>query len=83
MDTIKEMHARWAAQVMPQGASQVQRQEMERAFYSGFFASLNWQLLHLANMPDADAVIELQQRHYECEAYFKTLGQATTDITRS
>lgn len=83
MKTIKEMHAQWAAKVVPADASQIQRQEMESAFYSGFYSSLNWQLHHLALLSDNQAVYELEARHKESEAYFKTLSQAPMDIFRS
>ena len=40
MKTVAEMHAEWAKSVIPAAAGQVQRQEMERAFYCGFAAAL-------------------------------------------
>jgi hypothetical protein len=77
------MHAQWAAKCLPADAPQIQLQEMERAFYSGFFSALSHQLLVLANLPDDEAVEALDRLHKECETYFKTLGQAPRDIQRS
>ena len=81
--SIREMHASWAAAVLPKDASQLQRQEMERAFYSGFRAQLLWQLHHLATLDDDEALRQLGAVHDESADYFETLRQAGTDISRS
>jgi hypothetical protein len=83
MNTIAKMHAHWAATILPKDAPQVQRQEMERSFYSGFYSALVWQATGLALLPDDQAVAELEARHKEAEAYFKTLAQAPKEIERS
>lgn len=81
MSTIKALHAKWADKVMPAGAPQIQRQEMERAFYSGFFSALAWQLAEVAALPDAEAERLLAAGHEECELYFRTLAKATRNIS--
>lgn len=72
--TIKELHANWAASVMPKDAPPVQRQEMERAFYSGAFAFLTLQMADIAALPDADADKAMETVHAELETYFKLLS---------
>ena len=80
---IQKLHADWAAKVLPADASQAQRAEMERAYYSGFFSALSAHLHHVALLPDAMATSQVQAWHEECEAYFKTLGQAGKEISGS
>lgn len=81
--SLREMHASWGASVLPANCSQVQRQEMERAFYSGFRAVLLWQLHHAANLSDDEAVRQLDALHKESADYFETLRQANIDVSRS
>lgn len=83
MSAIKKLHDRWAEKILPKDAPQIQRQECERAFYSGFYSSLLLGLHRLASLPDDQAAAELDALYKESEAYFKTLGQAPRDIFRS
>lgn len=81
--TIRQLHDKWASAILPKDSPQIQRQEMERAFYSGFFAALTWQVADVAAQPDDKAEQLLQSGFNECEDYFKTLRQAPWDITRT
>ena len=83
MSTIKKLHGAWAEKVLPAGCSQVQRQEMERAFYSGFFACFAWTAEVSASLPETKAEEALTAVESEAKAYFRTLGQAPRDISRS
>ena len=85
MITIAKLHAEWAAKIIPPGAPQVQRQEMERAFYSGFFQCLAYQLQYITDdkVSDEEGAAALGRMIRECDTYFRTLGKATHDISRS
>lgn len=76
------MHPDFALKIIPIGASQIQKQEMERSFYAGFFSALKWQLRQVAVLSDDDAEKLLEAGFNECLDYFKTLAKATQDISR-
>ncbi len=71
--TIREMHQHWARLTMPKWASPVQRQETERAFYSGAFAFFTLQIADIAALPDDEAEKALQSARQELEDYFNLL----------
>jgi hypothetical protein len=81
--TIKQHFEGLLADVQPAGGfSQLQRQEMERAFYAGFFA-MQMEQLNTSNMTDDDGVKHLAALFDEAEVYFKTLGKCSRDTTRN
>lgn len=71
--TLRQLHDQWAAAVLPQDASRVQRQECERAFYSGAFACFTNQIAEVAALPDDEAEKAMQALHTEMEDYFRLL----------
>lgn len=71
--SIRKLHADWAARSVPKDAPQVQRQEMERAFYSGAFAVFTLQMTEVAEKSDDAAEAQMQAIHKELEDYFKLL----------
>ena len=73
--TIKETHRSWAESVMPKDAPAVQRQEMERAFYSGAFAVFSLQMEQIAALSDADAEKAMKAVSDELIDYFRLLGK--------
>lgn len=83
ISSIKDLHAVWAKAVMPPNVSQVQRQEMERAFYSGFCSALNCLMLEVSAISDEEGVRACEALLRECETYFKTLSKAPVDIPRN
>lgn len=81
--TIKDHFKALIADVQPpSGFPQIQLQEMERAFYAGFFA-MQMEQLKTASMSDEAGVVHLQSLFEEAELYFKTLGKATRDTARN
>lgn len=58
---------------MPAGASPIQRQEMERAFYSGAFACFMLQIADIATLEDAEAERAMDSLHKELEDYFRLM----------
>lgn len=72
--TIRQLHDKWAAAVLPKDASPVQRQECERAFYSGAFASFTNQIAEVAALSDDDAEKAMQAMEDEMKDYFRTLA---------
>lgn len=80
---VKKLHDEWASMVMPKDADQAQRQEMERAFYVGFYAALSYQLTDVANLSDDEAEASLAGLYKECEDYFAILSKAGKDISAS
>lgn len=75
MTTIKELHESWAAKCLPKDASPIQRQEMERAFWSGAFCYFNLTMIETAVVSDAEAERHLSALQKEMEDYFRLLGQ--------
>lgn len=71
--TIRQLHAHWAISCVPKDAPPVQRQEMERAFYSGAFACFTLQMADIAALSDAEAEKAMQALQDELETYFKLL----------
>jgi len=70
MRTIAQQWALFERLVMPPGAGQMQRQEMRRAFYSGFQASLNVGVeIAAADMSDEAGAAVLQGLHEECRLF--------------
>lgn len=77
---IAQLHAEWAARHVPPGASEIQRQEMERAFYSGFIACLVHQLNYVATIEDDDAAAsEIDALHVEGETYLRGMADRLRD----
>lgn len=74
MKTIKQLHDQWAASVMPSGASQVQRQEMERAFFSGALSLYRLQIDDIMELSDNEAEKALSKVRVELADYFRLLG---------
>lgn len=72
--TIRQLHDKWAASVLPKDASRVQRQECERAFYSGAFACFTNQIAEIAALSDADAEKAMQAMEDEMKDYFRLMG---------
>lgn len=82
MKTIKQLHDEWAAKIMPVGAPTVQRQEMERAFYSGTLSLYRLQINEIMELSDDDAEKALSKVREELTDYFRLLrtipgGQST------
>ncbi len=73
MSTVKQLHAKWSASIMPSDAPQIQRQEMERAFYSGAFAFFALMTSDIATLPDADAEKAMQTVQNELQDYFRLM----------
>jgi hypothetical protein len=73
MKTVKQLHAEWANRIIPKDAPQVQRQEMERAFYSGAFAVFSLQLADVAALPDDKAEEAMDKIYNELMDYFKMM----------
>lgn len=73
--TVRQLFEQWAKVVMPFGAPEIQRQEMERAFYAGAFALFHNQITEVAAMDYAEAEVALTATRDEFEAYFVTLGK--------
>lgn len=73
--TIKEIHSEWAAKIMPVGSSQIQRQEMERAFYSGAGALFGLVVGEITALDDDKAEIALGAVRHEITDYFRLLGK--------
>lgn len=71
--TIRELHDQWAYLTIPKNASAVQRQECERAFFSGAFACLANQIVEVAALPDEEAEKAMQSLDNEMQDYFKLL----------
>lgn len=73
VQTIRELHAKWATATMPKDAPPVQRQECERAFFSGAFACFTNQIAEVAALPDDKAEAAMQALHTEMEDYFRLM----------
>ena len=70
MRTIADQWADFERLVMPQGASALQRQEMRRAFYAGFQASLTVGVeIAAADLSDEAGAAVLQGLHEECQSF--------------
>lgn len=74
MSTIRQLHAKWAAAVCPKDAPPVQRQEMERAFFSGAFALFTLTIFEVAALSDDEAEKQMQAIEDEMEDYFRLMG---------
>lgn len=73
----------WAARCMPPGATQIQREEMRRVFYSGFIACLIHQLNEIGTIEDADeAAGRIDEIMTEGEEYFRGLGETSPRFPR-
>jgi len=76
-DAIAKEYAEWAARCIPPDAGPTQREEMKRAFYSGFVACFIHQLNEIATIADdAEAEARLGALQKEGEEYFHTLRNA-------
>jgi hypothetical protein len=71
MTTIRKLHADWAEKIMPKDATQTQRQEMERAFYSGAFALFTLSIAEVAELPIVEAEKAYGDIQKELEDYFR------------
>lgn len=78
MKTIKQYHAEWAAKVMPNGASQTQQQEQERAFYAGALSCFALQMNEIAPLPGKKADAAMLALRNELEDYFRLLTTIKT-----
>lgn len=76
MKTVAQLHAEWASIVTPRDAPLVQKIEMERAFYAGYFSCLEQQTTVLPELSDDDGVEAIQKQLDECTAYFRKLSGA-------
>jgi hypothetical protein len=74
ISTIRELHRKWADRVIPKDAPPVQRQEMERAFYSGAFAIFKLQMEEVTALPDDAAEVAMSEINAELVDYFRLLG---------
>lgn len=72
--TIKKLHAEWAAIVLPKDASKVQRQECERAFYSGAYALFKLTIAEIAAKSDDEAEKQMEAVQHELEDYFTLMA---------
>lgn len=72
--TIRQLHAQWAARVLPKDCSQAQRQETERAFFSGAAALFGLVVNEVAAQPNAVAERQMTDLMNELKDYFKLLG---------
>jgi len=73
--SVKELHRLWAERIMPADAPRVQRQEMERAFYSGAGALVKLLIEEICTLSDKDAEAALSSTHTEISDYFKLLSK--------
>jgi len=71
--SVQQLHREWADKCLPRDASQVQRQEMERAFYSGALACFTLQIADIAALSDDAAEQAMQRLQTELEDYFRLL----------
>jgi hypothetical protein len=71
MKTVAQFWQGFQADVMPPGAPELQKREMRRAFYAGFFASLMAGLEMAAESGPNDDVgaTMIQRLHDECHAF--------------
>ena len=74
MTTIRKLHDQWAARCLPKDAAPIQRQEMERAFYSGAFSYFNLTMVETATYSDAKAEQHMAALQKELEDYFRLMG---------
>lgn len=71
---MRDLHAHWAVNVVPKDAPPVQRQEMERAFFSGAFALFILVLADVAALPDDQSERAMNDLHEEMQDYFRLLA---------
>lgn len=81
-DLIRTAHDDWAKEVIPPGASQIQRQEMERSFFSGALSAILI-LGMFAKKSDQAAGRALDSMTQELEDYFRLLGQMPPKADKS
>lgn len=74
MKTIRKLHAEWAEKILPKDAPQVQKQECERAFYSGALSVFLLQMTEVAALPDDKAEEQMSAIHKELEDYFRLMA---------
>lgn len=73
MTTIRQLHAGWAARIVPPNASPIQRQEMERAFYSGALTLFRVMVDEVTALPDEAAAKAMTRLEHELTDYFRLL----------
>jgi hypothetical protein len=73
--TIKQLHAEWAASMLPPDAGLTLRQEVERAFYSGAGALIAIQIRDIAPMSDRKGEEAFRCLKDEISDYFKLLSK--------
>lgn len=72
---IQSAYEQWSAATQPRDASDVQRQEIRRAFFSGAFTTLGVLVDATAgdDVSEDQGVVILEAMHRECEHFFKVL----------
>jgi hypothetical protein len=71
--SVAEAHANWAKITTPPGVSDIQRREMEKAFYSGYFSAMKWCTEAITEMSDNDGSAAISARLKELDDYFGKL----------
>ena len=77
MRTIAQQWTQFADGVLPPNAHAVQRQEMRRAFYAGFFGALMAGIEMADESKDNDDIgaTMIQRLHEECRAFAKDVEE--------
>lgn len=75
--SVRKLHDQWAKMVLPANASEVQRIEMERAFFAGAWSLIGLLRCRIADLPDDEAVKALESLETETELYFRELNKRT------
>jgi hypothetical protein len=75
VSTFREEYDEWARRIIPEGASQVQRQEMTSSFYAGAFAMLGLTARIREDAPEEEGARCLEAWRSELVAYFEGLAK--------
>lgn len=74
MRTVYQQWVEFRDKIMPADAPPVQREEMRRSFYAGYFAALcTCQDIGEDSVSEEQGVETLQAHHDECSLFFKGL----------
>lgn len=71
MRTIAQQWTEFEGRVLPAGAPDIQRREMKRAFYAGFFGALmaGMEMADESKASDDVGVTMIQRLHDECHRF--------------
>lgn len=73
--TIALIWTQFAGAVLPVNASTVQREEMKKAFYAGFFECFSVHHDLVANIPDDEGIKVLERLFAEAKEFYKSIGR--------